>query len=327
MTLSIDTPFVDPYWKSTDKKVFADLVHKMPKPASPTNKTQEFIEMNCQVAQCVNMGRIDSNTTRKDLHYSWKALTGDVLNEDWILNNNIKPIFRNISDVAKYVINDNPNDMHRFVDEYMVNNKVDALVINDNPKDVIHFNRTLLIRNALDGLLPITVNASSFYAKYYFKVPRPNKVIQGLLSGDESLKHECYSEAMLRTCVDVDKVMDDHNLFTLVPNTTPHHWSYPAMHSTNAGTALMRAAIVWDFEPDSIHAKNVQNAAIKNMLGRTILGVHTIQDNLAGAALGQAIAFTVIPQFMQEWTGANPEKVKERLKLFWIDYGDYTIQV
>lgn len=58
-------------------------------------------------------------------------------------------------------------------------------------------------------------------------------------------------------------------------------------------------------------------------MGRTVAGVHYVQDNLVGLNLGQRILREKLPGFLSEMYGYDPELVQERLNRLSFDWKDF----
>lgn len=310
----LDSPHVDPYWKRDDAAIVTSVLDVLPKPLWVTDR-DKFFQNICQVAAAVHNARIGTTQPLNGPDPVWTAMANAVGYREW----NAVPVaamnFSTAAALARYVLNDDPSALHRAVDAEMVAAGVKPFFFSKNA--YTEFHRGPLLRSYTAGLLPLRVNPTTFAAKYIYQVPRPHVVVSAILNG--TLDAPSWCEDSLAQYVNTDAVKADKEQFTLVAGATPHHWSYPAMHSATAGAALMRAAVHWDISMDDAITAKVLRTLYQNGLGRTILGVHTSDDNLTGFAIGQAVALQVLPELMQS-VGIDPEAVRERLNKFFIPF-------
>lgn len=313
----VDKPYVDPHWHIEDSRVFSGIIDKLSEPASLEHRFEEFINMNVEVALAVH--KTKSKTSFNDQNSEWEDLLPEYPN--WFKPTGIQPVFNRSIDAAKYVINDIPDNVGRNAAQWLANKGVEPIIWSPHEDGSKNFHHGIITRARLHSELSALVNPTCFYLKHTWGVPRPQAIVQGIINGEI----DCPSiyKQVLEDVVDQHSILKDKKNFTSFFGASPNHGAAPAMHSTNAIVQFFSVVATWNFAPQSTHHLSVLNSSLLNAWSRTLLGVHTYQDNMIAVALGQEIAMEKVPQLLHEWNGADPGEVRNRLELFRIDTSEY----
>ena len=307
-------PQVDPYWRANSDVVNIEAADSISTPLSLQSEPDAFI------AQVIDTFRLVACAKRND---AWGSndfkVVASMVSESvpaayrkWSEPNRVTS-FATPAAAADYVRSDKPSDLHRDIEKFLLSSGVNRVVFR-RFSDVAHFHSGELAADAIKGVMPSTVSPTAFFLKYKHKVPRPHRVAGDILSGE--ILADARDIASLRTLTHGEAFES----FTLRAGATPNHWSYPAMHATNAGAARLVAAACFDHRPGSAEDKAVCAAAAQNAFSRSVLGVHTVQDNLAGMALGQRIAFEALPAMLEAFADADPVAVRSRISDFMVEF-------
>lgn len=305
-------PQVDPYWTADDPRV---IEVDVPVPNSLTHNTGDFIQSITDVAHMVKAVRGEAGWGEiADIAKACGEGT-PVEYQAWAARTFTD---RTPRQAAEYVIGDKPADLHRDIGVHLAGVGAKRRVFKGTAKDgVADFYRGELAADALGAQMSMRVSPTAFHIKYKYKVPRPHRVVADALDGAVEVDERQYRNLDMLTRGDGKSSLQG---FTLHPNVTPNHWSYIAMHASNAGMARMIAAACWKIKPGDDMDKQVLAEAGQNAFSRMSLGVHNMPDNISGLSLGQQFALQAIPAFLEEHADADPDKVRRVLEDFWIEF-------
>lgn len=313
-------PQVDPYFTEDNPKVNQMAMRTVSPPSDLTRDKDRFVASLVDVAFMVH--EVRDGASWRHIEEAMKNTTSTLPKElqKWCGLNMVHTFARPV-DLAEYVHDDVPAALHFKIDEYLQNSaKADRLVFNTPSSGEAHFHRGRLAADALKSIMPLMVNPTAFAIKYKYKVPRPHRAISDILNGDVEVDARDM-RTLQRLCAHPEQrlaaPMED---FTIIKNATPNHWSYVAMHATNAGAARLVAAVTRNHAPNSHADRQVCQALAQNGMGRMALGVHTGPDNVEGFRAGQTIGYEVIPELMHQFADADPDKVRRRLDDFMMEF-------
>jgi len=114
--------------------------------------------------------------------------------------------------------------------------------------------------------------------------------------------------------------LSSQSSFTAYPEGCPNHPSYPAMHAAASSISLWLSVVLHLTPQQEQEARRLDYAV---SYARTVAGVHFVSDNVAGLTLGQEVVARELPGFLEQWYGADAEKVKEKIRkkrFVWVDY-------
>ena len=148
------------------------------------------------------------------------------------------------------------------------------------------------------------VSPSAFACKWHEGRARPEEAVwaikQGKLTGAPARLREKIERLDLKS----------PESFTAYPEGAPRHPSWPAMHSA-ASISSMVLGVLFDLTPDQlIEARNLDYAVATF---RTAAGVHFETDNLAGLEIGQQAMEKWLPDFLAQYAGADPDRVRDKI--------------
>lgn len=161
-----------------------------------------------------------------------------------------------------------------------------------------------------------TVSPQNFGLKWYAGRPRPEEVAFKIKNG------EIARGSVMPELYDAIQAMDFGSAteFTAYPEGSPDHPSWPAMHSAASAGSLW-IPVVMDLTPEQLCEVKAVDYAVS--YARTVAGVHYRSDNLDGLNLGQAILARILPDYMQERYGSDPEAVRRKIESVRFDWYDY----
>jgi len=105
--------------------------------------------------------------------------------------------------------------------------------------------------------------------------------------------------------------------FTGYPEGSPMHPSWPAMHSAASSISLWLPVVTNITSAVWLEAKKTDLATA---MARTVAGVHYRDDNIAGLMIGQEIVARELPQYLAFKYGADPMKVRAKIKTLRFDW-------
>lgn len=150
-----------------------------------------------------------------------------------------------------------------------------------------------------------TVSPTAFATKWYHGRPRPEEVI-GAWARKE-IEAPQWADVMLSSLVDVEAVIKDERSFTMYPEGSPNHPSYPAMHGAAAGASVL-FGVIFDLTDEELDL--VRRTAMNVAIFRDFAGVHYRQDSLLGLHIGEKVVATKIGEFLAEY-GADEKEVNK----------------
>jgi hypothetical protein len=185
------------------------------------------------------------------------------------------------------------------------------------------------------------VGPKNFASKYYAGRARPEETAWSVHCSLEAnkFKQECDGAIML-SLLDIPEYIQNHIAemelthmedFGAYDEGAPMHPSWPAMHSA-ASCMSVWLPIVVDLTEEQLEEVKKTDLAVS--MARTVAGVHYIDDNIAGLAMGQKIIQDTLPGFLQAKYNADPDAVRARLianHFSWADtanrlLGDYAMR-
>ena len=158
----------------------------------------------------------------------------------------------------------------------------------------------------------------NFMLKWHFGMPRPEEMAYKISMGDYTEEDQVPSDLvhLIRSM----NLQNAHDFTAYKNKGSPFHPSFPAMHSAGSTCSFWLAALCQLSGEQFLEALRVDYAVA---MGRTVAGVHYVQDNLVGLNLGQRILREKLPGFLSEMYGYDPELVRERLNRLSFDWKDF----
>jgi len=160
-----------------------------------------------------------------------------------------------------------------------------------------------------------TIAATSFATKWYVGRLRPEEMAFKIATGEVS--HG--------VPIDILQKVQSMNLlsaeeFTAYPEGCPRHPSWPAMHSAASSMSLWMA-VVCDMTDDQLYQAKLTDHAVA--YSRSIAGVHYMDDNIAGLKLGQELLARLLPDYLAQTYGADPDVVREKVARHRFDWSEF----
>lgn len=222
-----------------------------------------------------------------------------------------------LEDAAQAVHNEYPaQHQATYISELISSGvKIDKRIISDTSK--VDFINTIVLAAALNTWSFLAVAPNTFAMKYAIGMLRPEEIVNRIKKGEYG-RADGVPRSTLKRIESLD--LDCMEQFTAYPEGCPNHPSFPAMHSSGS-TCSMWLPIIFDLTPEQFYGAKVVDYAVAQ--ARSAAGVHYAMDNVAGLAVGQDMIAELLPAYLEERFGSDPEYVKrkiEKIRFSWYKF-------
>mmetsp|Transcript_18752 Transcript_18752/g.27793 ORF Transcript_18752/g.27793 Transcript_18752/m.27793 type:complete len:506 (-) Transcript_18752:315-1832(-) len=215
-----------------------------------------------------------------------------------------------LEDAAQAVHNEYPaQHQATYISELISSGvKIDKNIISDTSK--VDFINTIVLASALNTWSFQAVAPNTFAMKYAFGMPRPEEMVYRIYKGEYG-RADGVPRSTLKRIQNLD--LGCMEQFTAYPEGCPNHGSFPAMHSSGS-TCSMWLPIIFDLTPEQLYNAKVVDYAVAQ--ARSAAGVHYAMDNIAGLSVGQDMIAKLLPHYLEERYGSDPEYIKRKIEKY-----------
>jgi hypothetical protein len=168
------------------------------------------------------------------------------------------------------------------------------------------------------------IAATSFAIKWHVGRIRPEeaayKIHTGEMNAASGVPQDIIDSVKRLKFKDNDNGGDKPEAFTAYPEGCPPHPSWPAMHSAGSTLSLWMAVICDMTDEQLLQAKLTDHAVAYS---RSVAGVHYYDDNLAGLNLGQEIIANLLPEYLHNAYGSDPDVVRRKVEKYRFDWFEF----
>jgi hypothetical protein len=173
------------------------------------------------------------------------------------------------------------------------------------------FVNTVVTTTGVLGMATAAVSPAAFACKWHEGRARPEEAVWAIANNElKGVPPE------LKAKVDALRLTKGTE-FTAYPEGSPKHPSWPAMHSA-ASISSVVLAVLFDLTPQQLTEARNMDYSVATF--RTVAGVHFETDNIAGLKIGQMAIEAWLPEFLEKYAGADPEKVKAKIEAIRYDW-------